>query len=168
MKYSLPVAYVLWAISGCGALGLHRFYIGKSGTGLIWLFTGGLAGVGAIYDLFTLPQQVREANFRYEAESALAFDSSSGGGYYHSILGAGFKKAESPEKIILKIAKKNAGQVTPGEVAIESDISVDDAQKELDRLAKSGLAEIRVRSSGVIVYFFPEFSGDKSDFVDMQ
>ncbi|MCE5256500.1 MAG: TM2 domain-containing protein, partial [Spirochaetaceae bacterium] len=58
MRYSLPVAYVLWAVSGCGALGLHRFYLGKTGTGLIWLFTGGLAGFGAIYDLVTLPRQV--------------------------------------------------------------------------------------------------------------
>jgi hypothetical protein len=167
LKYSLPVAYALWAISGCGALGLHRFYLGKSGTGFIWLFTGGLAGAGGIYDLFTLPRQVREANMKYDTEAALALGVAAMSGRYVETGGVSYRKADSAEKTILKVARKNGGQVTPGEVAIESDISVDDARKELDKLAKNGLAEVRVRSSGVIVYYFAEFAGDKSDFVDL-
>ncbi len=34
----------------------------KDGTGLLWLFTWGLFGVGQIYDLLTLRRQVEEAN----------------------------------------------------------------------------------------------------------
>ncbi len=165
MKYSLPVAYVLRALSGGGALGLHRFYLGKAGTGFLWLFTGGLAGVGCVYDLFTLPRQVREANTAY-ALAAL------GQGSDRTVSGAlpretSYPKPDSTERIILKAAKRNGGQVTPGEVAIEGNISMEDARKELDKLAKNGMAEIRVRSSGVVVYYFPEFSSEKSDFVDL-
>ena len=45
-----------------GALGVHRFYLDKTWTGLLWLITGGLVGIGLIYDFFTLPFQVYFAN----------------------------------------------------------------------------------------------------------
>lgn len=59
---SKGVAYLLWVPSLFGIAGLHRFYLGKIGTGLLWLFTVGIFGLGTLFDLFTLGGQVDIAN----------------------------------------------------------------------------------------------------------
>ena len=58
IDYSL--AWIL--LTFLGPFGLHRFYLGKIVTGLIYLFTGGLFMVGVLYDFWTLNGQVSEVN----------------------------------------------------------------------------------------------------------
>jgi TM2 domain-containing membrane protein YozV len=45
-----------------GLLGVHRMYMGKWITGVIYLLTGALLGVGYIYDYWTLNSQINELN----------------------------------------------------------------------------------------------------------
>ena len=54
------VAWLLLAF--VGVLGIHRMYMGKWLTGLLYLCTGGLFLVGYIYDLWTLNDQISLIN----------------------------------------------------------------------------------------------------------
>jgi TM2 domain-containing membrane protein YozV len=47
-----------------GPLGLHRFYIGKPLTGLLYLLTLGLLLVGVIYDWWTMNDQISRENIQ--------------------------------------------------------------------------------------------------------
>ena len=56
MHYGTPknkwVAFILCFF--LGYLGAHRFYEGKIGTGILYLFTAGLFGIGAFIDLIII------------------------------------------------------------------------------------------------------------------
>lgn len=54
------VAWLLLAF--LGLFGVHRFYMGKWVSGLIYLVSGGLFGIGWLYDLWTLNGQIDELN----------------------------------------------------------------------------------------------------------
>lgn len=58
IDYSL--AWLLLAFGGL--FGLHRFYLGKIWTGVLYLFTGGLFGLGLLYDYLTLNEAIDEIN----------------------------------------------------------------------------------------------------------
>jgi TM2 domain-containing membrane protein YozV len=57
---SYDVAWIL--LTFFGYLGLHRMYMGKWVTGLIYFFTFGLLTCGVFYDFFTLNEQVSDLN----------------------------------------------------------------------------------------------------------
>lgn len=54
------IAWLLLAF--LGAFGIHRMYIGKWITGLLYLVTLGFVGIGVIYDLWTLNDQITVIN----------------------------------------------------------------------------------------------------------
>ncbi len=59
-----PIEYsVAWLLlTFLGVFGMHRFYLGKWGTGLLYLLTGGGLLIGVIYDFCTLNTQISKLN----------------------------------------------------------------------------------------------------------
>lgn len=80
---SSPVAYIL-LIFTCG-LGLHRFYLDRPLSGVLYFFSCGGFGLWFLIDLFLIPEMVRECNRPYETRHVIGgggitinIDSSSG------------------------------------------------------------------------------------------
>ncbi len=57
---SKAAAYLLWFF--LGFLSAHRFYLGKWGSGILYLLTGQLFGIGWIIDLFLIGGMVERYN----------------------------------------------------------------------------------------------------------
>ena len=170
--YSVGIAYLLWVLSCFGVFGFHRFYLGKIPSAILWMCTGGLFGVGTIYDFFTLPRQVHEANIRralfqnnaqarrYNQDGAWRTVNDGNSRVVH--------EKETIERIILKTAKQNSGTITASDLALAANISIENARKDLDTLVSKGYAELRVRKSGSLVYTIPELMDKDEELEDFQ
>ena len=59
-KIDYNTAWIL--LTFLGLFGVHRMYMGKWISGILYLFTGGLLGIGIIYDFWTLNDQITLIN----------------------------------------------------------------------------------------------------------
>lgn len=155
---SLNLSYLLAIFGFFGVAGLHRFYLGKPVTGIIWLLTGGLFWIGTVYDLVTMEEQVREANRR-----AL------GPGHRPQALGPGYhpyppQRPAAPhprdasvdlELRVLSLARQHGGKLTAAIAAAELGVPIAEADAKLTDLAKGDHANIEVTDEGVVYYDFP-------------
>ena len=144
---NIPTAYALALMTFFGFAGLHRFYLGKPFTGLLWLATWGFGGIGTLYDILTLPSQVDDFNRKLLPPGAPPM------GQLPAAVPA--PPPESMELRLLKLARRQEGRLTPLVAATDLGIDVSEAESELDELCRSGHAEIQVSEEGVIYYEFP-------------
>lgn len=59
---NFSLAWIL--LTFLGLFGIHRLYMGKWGTAILYALTGGLFLIGWLYDFWTLNQQLSEINTR--------------------------------------------------------------------------------------------------------
>jgi TM2 domain-containing membrane protein YozV len=148
-------AYILWAGMFVGACGLQRLYTGKIGTGLLYLFTFGLFGVGQLVDLFLIPRMVEDANNRLALQGVDPALLGRGGA---AALLTGRKIPRTTEEFqvaLVQAASENGGRLTMAEAVAGTGRSFKDVKKQLDDMAVSGYIELDSDEHGNEFYTFP-------------
>lgn len=153
-EYSPGVAFGLWLACLFGLCGIHRFYLRKPVTGIIWLLTFGLIGIGQFVDLLRLRDMVDDENL-LEA------------GRRQRLLGRGEPRALLPAKdpvedlrqTLLKAAAARGGSISVTQGVLASGKSFEEVEAALDEMAKKGYADIdNDPKSGVVVYKFGDLT----------
>ncbi len=156
--YREGLGYALWCLFLVGLGGVHRIYLGKYGTGILWMLTFGLFGVGQFIDLFRMKSLVMEANIRegYLPHPRYARD-----------LIASRPRSATPEPTItqqlLQAARKYGGSLTVTQGVAETGLSFREVEEELTEMLVAGYVDVdNEPSTGVVIYRFPELLAGSS------
>lgn len=178
MKKELWLSYLLAVACLLGPAGIHRFYLGRPVSGLLYLFTWGLFGIGTLVDLFTLPDMVAAENAKLlgpgqqDVHLHLHGNKSSQSASINAQLEEMRAAAALPPKStetdtsssehkILQLAKKSGGSVTIAMVSLDTKLSMADAKQELERLRDEGFCQIDVTEEGAELYLFPGLGSNR-------
>lgn len=155
--HSTGVSYALWCAWLFGAAGIHRFYLGKVGTGVLYLLTFGLLGIGQIYDLFAMKSLVRKADIReghvpHPRQLALARAQA-------NLPGSKAGPPPTLQQALLQAAVTNGGELTVTQAVMATERSFEEVETGLREMVDKGYVDIdNAPGSGVIVYRFPELA----------
>jgi len=157
--YKDSIGWALWCLFFIGLGGVHRIYLGKYGTGIIWLLTWGLFGVGQFLDLFRMKSLVRDSNIRdgYLPHPRYAQQLGTPAAPPSQQLAAA---QPSLMQVILKVAQENGGALTVTQAVAATGLSFEKVEEVLGEMVAKGYVDVdNVPQSGVVVYRFPELTG---------
>ena len=142
-------SYLLWFAGFFWLCGLHRLYNGKTASGILWLCTLGLFGIGQFVDLFFIPDMAEKRHRQLFGDRPSNFD-------MQPVVAAEVSQ-ETLMVQLLRLAKLHSGQITVTQAVMETGQSFETIEEELTTMVKSGYADVTNRpGSGVVVYEFPE------------
>ncbi len=162
-RSSTSTAFLLWLACALGLCGIHRFYLGRTWTGLIYLFTFGLFGVGQLVNLVRLRHMVLDENLKRDAFRALAEKRALSSGHLPLLAAA---SDASPSAMIetlrmklLEAASARNGQLSVTEGVMATGKPFEIVEAELDAMAKSGYVGIsNDPDTGMVVYTFGQLA----------
>ena len=161
-KVSTSTAFILWFACVFGLFGIHRFYMGRWFTGLLYLATFGFLGVGQLVDLIRLRGMVQDENDKRHLLSARERRYLVSG---RRQIGDGFDRhtekptIESIRMKLLSAAAARGGKLSVTEGVMATGKSFAEVEAELDGMAKSGYVGIDLdEETGRVTYAFGELS----------
>ncbi|UKO98713.1 TM2 domain-containing protein [Nostoc sp. UHCC 0870] len=157
-KDRVLVSYILSAAWFFGLGGLHRLYNGKIGTGLLWLVTGGVFGIGQFVDLFLLPGMIDE----YEQQLRLKAGVSPLGVPLNQPVTTSQVQRLTESQLMVKlieVAESRGGSVTVTQGVKATGASFAEVEAALTQMFKSGYVKIdNDPISGAVTYYFHELT----------
>jgi len=182
-QLSTPLAYA-FAIPGFfGLAGMHRLYMGKIASGILYFLTGGFFFIGTIYDLITMENQMSDIKNKARMTKFLrnqtkgdnsfqnlnnqnSFNQNHTNNFKENIMNKIFNKITNSVKneennnidnVLFELAKSNQGIITVPEFALKTGANADQAKDYLENTAKKGLIQMAITKMGHIVYYIPEY-----------
>ncbi|HEY9782273.1 MAG TPA: NINE protein [Leptolyngbyaceae cyanobacterium] len=149
-------AYILWLGGFLSLNGLHRLYNGKIATGLLWLGTFGLFGVGQLVDLFLIPNMVEDYNTKMKIKMGV---SANGVPLNPSVVATSVIKPSKQQLMVklLKAAEVRNGKLSVTQGVMDTGSSFSEVEAVLKEMLKSGYVKIDNHPvTGVVVYEFIE------------
>ncbi len=156
-KDRIFISYVLNVVAFFTFLnGLHRLYNGKTKTGLLWLCTFGLFGVGQFVDLFLISNMVEEHDQKLRLKAGL------------SPLGVPLTQAAVASQVyqpsgdqlmvkLLEAAENRGGTLTVTQGVRATGASFTEVEAVLKDMLKSGYVKIdNDPVTGAVTYHFHE------------
>lgn len=149
-------AYILWLGCLLQLHGLHRIYNGKIGTGLLWMCTLGLFGVGQLLDLLLIPNMVEDYNTKLRARIGV---SAAGVPLSQSIVATAVVKPSRDQLMVLllKAAAAHNGKLSVTQGVMDTGASFAEVEATLKEMVISGYVGVDNHpDTGVVIYNFLE------------
>lgn len=158
-KERMKISYMLNVLGFLGFTGgLHRLYNGKIATGLLWMFTLGLFGLGQFVDLFLIPDMVTEREIKLKLKAGL-----SPFGVAQTPQAVASEIYRSPQESLmlelLKAAERRGGKLSVTQGVIETGAAFSQVEATLKEMHQSGYVGIGNNpENGAITYIFHELT----------
>lgn len=153
-------SYLFWALGFLGLCGMHRFYLDKPASGILYLLTGGLCMVGQVLDVFLIPSMVREKNLELAAIAVQTYLPSGRGQFLPAPRDPGARPLSHEERMqvqLSRLAAQRGGRLTVTDGVVHTGRPPKEIQDVLEQMAKDGIIDMDLDyETGAMVYTFRE------------